>query len=163
MNIQSLRQDLYPSCAGSKTYSRSRFLAFLTLIVICSLTLCACKDEGERIDKPDEFTHVYEAKEKHILRAISRIIKDKDLGKPIINEDANEVTSDYVVQEDWRFRSTARVRKISWNEREVTLSIVSEKKTSEGWELRRLLGKEQYEKIFNAIDSQIYREMYKLD
>jgi len=45
----------------------------------------------------------------------------------------------------------------------VTLSIITEKKTSTGWEMRRLLGKEQYERFFDAIDTQIYREMSKPD
>jgi hypothetical protein len=127
------------------------------------MVLCSCGEDGEPIDKPNEFTHVYQANEKYILRAIYQIFKDKDLGKATINEDTHEVTSDYIVQGEWRIRSLARIREVNRNEREVTLSIITEKKTSTGWEMRRLLGKEQYERFFDAIDTQIYREMSKPD
>jgi len=130
-------------------------------MVFCNMALWSCTGDGEPIDKPDQFTHVYEAEEKFILRAIARTFQDRDLGKAVIHEETNEVVSDYVVREDWRIRSLARVRKISRTEREVTLSILTEKKTSTGWELRRLLGKEQYEKVFTAIETRIYQEMYK--
>jgi hypothetical protein len=43
----------------------------------------------------------------------------------------------------------------------VKLTIITEKKTPKGWEMRRLLGKDQYERILKAIELQIYREMYK--
>ncbi len=133
------------------------------LIVACCMTLCSCSEDGERIDRPDEFTHVYRAKEKHILQAIYQVIRDKELGKATVNEASQEVTSDYVVQGEWRIRSLARIRKVARNETEVTLSIITEKKTSSGWEMRRLLDKEQYERFFGAIDTQIYREMAKPD
>jgi hypothetical protein len=127
------------------------------------MVLCSCREDGEPIDKPDEFTHVYQANEKYIVRAIYQIFKDKDFGNATINEDTHEVTSDYIVQGEWRIRSLARIREVDRKEREVTLSIITEKKTSTGWEMRRLLGKEQYERFFDAIDTQIYREMSKPD
>jgi len=163
MKIQSFRRVLHPDHAETKKSPRSFLLLILTLIAVCNIVLCSCTEDSEPIDKPDEFTHVYEAKEKYILRAIYQIIKDKDFGKATINEDTHEVTSDYIVQGEWRIRSLARIREVNWKEREVTLSIITEKKTPTGWEMRRLLGKEQYERFFDAIDTQIYREMYKLD
>jgi len=147
-----------------KPCPRSRVLLILALITIFNLTLCSCTEDGEPIDKPDEFTHIYEFNEKYILRAIAQVFKDKTLGKAAtVNEDTREVTSDYIVQGEWRTRSLACVRHVNRNEREVTLSVITEKKTSTGWQMRRLLGKEQYARIFDAIDSQIYREMYKLE
>jgi len=163
MKMQFLRRVLRPDHTETKKRPRSFLLLILTLIAVCNMVLCSCGEDGEPIDKPNEFTHVYQANEKYILRAIYQIFKDKDLGKATINEDTHEVTSDYIVQGEWRIRSLARIREVNRNEREVTLSIITEKKTSTGWEMRRLLGKEQYERFFDAIDTQIYREMSKPD
>jgi hypothetical protein len=164
MKRQSLRRELHRAHADTEEHPRSFLLLVLTLIVICIMILYSCsEDNGELIDKPDEFTQVYQANEKYILRAIYQVFKDKDFGKATINEDTHEVTSDYIVQGEWRVRSLARVRAVSQNEREVTLSIITEKKTPTGWEMRRLLGKDQYEKVFYYIETQIYREMSKLD
>lgn len=163
MKMQFLRRVLRPDHTETKKRPRSFLLLILTLIAVCNMVLCSCGEDGEPIDKPNEFTHVYQANEKYILRAIYQIFKDKDLGKATINEDTHEVTSDYIVQGEWRIRSLARIREVNRKEREVTLSIITEKKTSTGWEMRRLLGKEQYERFFDAIDTQIYREMSKPD
>jgi len=163
MKMRFLRRVLRPDHTVTKKRPRSFLLLILTLIAVCNMVLCSCGEDGEPIDKPDEFTHVYQANEKYILRAIYQIFKDKDLGKATINEDTHEVTSDYIVQGEWRIRSLARIREVDRKEREVTLSIITEKKTSTGWEMRRLLGKEQYERFFDAIDTQIYREMSKPD
>lgn len=158
-----LRRVLRPDPTETKKRPRAFLLLILTLIAVCNMVLCSCGQDGEPTDKPDEFTRVYQANEKFILRAIYQIFKDKDLGKATINEDAHEVTSDYIVQGEWRIRSLARIREVKRQEREVTLSVITEKKTSTGWEMRRLLGKEQYERFFDAIDTQIYREMSKPD
>jgi hypothetical protein len=163
MEIQSFRKVLHPDPAEAKRRPRSVLILILTLTAVCNLVLCSCKEAGEPIDKPDEFTHVYQADEKYILRAIYQTFKDKDLGKAIINQDTYEVTSDYIVRGEWRTRSLARIIKVNRNEREVALSIITEKKTPTGWEMRRLLGKEHYERFFDAIDTQIYREMSRPD
>jgi hypothetical protein len=163
MKFQSLRRVLHPAHTETKKRPRSFLFLILTLIVVCNMALCSCKKDGEPIDKPDEFTHIYQANEKYILRAIHQTFKDKDLGRAAINEDTHEVTSDYILQGEWRIRGIARIHKVNGNEREVALSIITEKKTPAGWEMRRLLGKEQYERFFDAIDTQIYREMSKPD
>ena len=163
MKGKFLRRVLHGDHADTKKRPRSFLLFILTLVAVCNIILCSCKEDGEPIDKPDAYTHVYQAKEKYILRAIYQVIKDRDLGKPTINEGTHEITSDYVAQGEWRIRSVAHIREISRNRGEVTLSIITEKKTPTGWEMRRLLGKEQYDRVFYTIDTQIYREMYKLD
>lgn len=163
MATQSVCNVLHIDHAEIKKYSRLFLFLILTLIVFCTMVLCSCVVEGKPIDKPDEFTHVYEAKEKFILRAIAQIFKDNALGRATINEGTHEVTTDFIVQGEWRTRSLARVRNVNQQEREVTLSVITEKKTSKGWEMRRLLEKEQYERLFNDILFQIYREMSKLD
>jgi len=118
--------------------------------------------EGQVISKPDEFTRVYEAGENTVIRAIAQTFKDKGLGNVTIHPEKHQVESDYLIQDDWRSKSTARVKKINWKECEVALSVIMEKKTSTGWEMRRLLGKEQYDIFFDAIDLQIYQDLYKV-
>jgi hypothetical protein len=163
MEIQSFRRGLHPDPTETKRDPRSVLILILTLTVVCNMVLCSCREAGEPIDKPDEFTHIYQANEKYILRAIYQTFKDKDLGRAIVNEETHEVTSDYIVHGEWRTRSLARIIKVNRNEREVALSIITEKKTPTGWEMRRLLGKEHYERFFDAIDTQIYREMSRPD
>jgi hypothetical protein len=163
MKIQSLRSGFDTGHTGTKKRRRSLLLLILIPIIVSSMVLCSCKEDGDPIDKPDEFTHVYQAKEKHILRAIRQTFKEKDLGRATIHEETHQVTSDYVIQGEWRIRGLASVREISRNEREVVLSVITEKKTPTGWEMRRLLGKEQYEQFFYYIETQIYREMAKPD
>lgn len=137
---------------------------FLILILnaVCGISLWACTEEGVSIGEPDQASYVYEAKEKFVLQAIAQIFNENKLGRANIDEDAHEVASEYHVEGDWRTRGLARVRQINWRECEVKLTIITEKKTPTGWEMRRLLGKDQYEKIFRAIESQIYREMSKI-
>jgi hypothetical protein len=55
------------------------------------------------------------------------------------------------------------VRRINWKECEVVLSVITEKKTEKGWEMRRLLDKEQYEVFFSTIELKIYEEMSKIE
>ena len=119
--------------------------------------------EGEQvISKPDEFTRIYEAGENIVIQAIALTFKEKGFGNTTINPDKNQVESEYIIQGEWRTKSTARVKKINWKECEVALSVNTEKKTKTGWEMRRLLEKRQYDKIFNAIELQIYEQLYKV-
>ena len=119
--------------------------------------------EGEQvISKPDEFTRIYEAGENIVIQAIALTFKEKGFGNATINPDKNQVESEYIIQGEWRTKSTATVKKINWKECEVALSVNTEKKTKTGWEMRRLLEKRQYDKIFNAIELQIYEQLYKV-
>jgi len=135
----------------------------LVLAAFIMSSLWSCMETGEPIDRPDEYTHVLEAKEKYILRAAARVLEERDLGKATIHADRNEVTSDYVVRGDWRTRSHARIRRIDWKRCALTLSVVTERKTATGWEMRRLLGKDQYDKIFYVIENRVYQEMAEGD
>lgn len=164
MKIQSLCRVRYPDPAEAKRDPRSLRLLILALALVCgTILLSSCGKDGEPIDKPDEFTRVYQAQGKYILRAILQTLKEQELGKAIINSETHEVISDYLVQGEWRIRSLARITELNRNEREVTLSIITEKRTPAGWQMRRLLGKEHYERFFDAIDTQIYREMSRPD
>lgn len=118
-------------------------------------------EEGVVISKPDEFTHIFEASDTIVMRSIALVYKEKGLGNATIIPEKNQVESDYIIKDGWRSKTIARIKKIGWKECEVTLSVITEKKTAKGWELRRLLEKEQYDSLFNAIDLQIYKELYK--
>jgi hypothetical protein len=133
------------------------------LILIIHLMSCATEFGMTVIPKPDEHTHVYEAKEKIILKAIASVLKEKSIGNNvIIDEKNNRVDSDFVVSDNWRTKTTASVKRLNWKECEVSLIVTTEKKTKKGWELRRLLGKEQYDSFFSVIDLKIYEEMSKI-
>lgn len=139
---------------------RSLFFIFLFIFIV-TLCLTSCLNEGDVITKPDEHKRIFESNESTITQAIVQVFKDK-VGSATIHPGKNEIESDYVVQNEWRTKNIARVKKITWKECEVTLSVITEKKTESGWEMRRLLMKEQYDKYFNAIELQLYQEMYKV-
>ena len=141
---------------------KSSFIFILPVIFVVSLFLTACTEGDPVLSKPDEFKHIYEASENIVIQAIALTFKEKGLGNATINPDKNKVESEYIIQGEWRTKSTARVKKINWKECEVALSVNTEKKTTTGWEMRRLLEKEQYDKIFNAIELQIYEQLYKV-
>ena len=130
------------------------------IIIIVNLISCAPQFGQVVISAPDEFRHNYEAKEAVILKAIARVFKEKSVGRNVsINHNKFTVDSDYVIQDDWRTKSNASVRRLNWKECEVVLSVITEKKTKTGWEMRRLLDKDQYEVFFRAIEMKIYEEM----
>jgi hypothetical protein len=141
---------------------QSLFIFLLPLIFSLSFLLTSCREEGEVISKPDKFTRVYEASENKIIQAIAQVFKEKGFGTAAINKETSQVDSDYLIQDEWRTKGTARVKKINWKECEVVLSIITEKKISTGWEMRRILGKSQYDTFFDAIELQLYQEMYKV-
>ena len=74
---------------------------------------------GQVISKPDEFTRVYEASEDIILKALAQVFKEKGFGNASINSEKKQVESDYLIQDDCRSKSIARVKKINWKECEV--------------------------------------------
>jgi hypothetical protein len=45
----------------------------------------------------------------------------------------------------------------------VVLVITTEKKTKEGWKATKMLDKAQYDRFFDEMEMQIYREMGKGD
>lgn len=138
------------------------FLPVISIIVV--LISCGAEFGQVVISKPDEYRHTYEASEKVILKATARVLKDKSMGRNIrIDLKNNLVETDYIIQDDWRTKSTMKVRKLNWKEREAVLSVTTEKKTPSGWEMRRLLDEEQYVKLFDTIDLAIYEEMAKVE
>ena len=141
---------------------KSRFLFFSFLAVLC-LASCAGKFGSEVLTSPEEYRHVYEAKEKYILKAIAGVLEEKKIGQKVVIDYSNHrVDSDFVVSGEWRTKTNARVRRLNWKECEVTLIMNTEKKTEKGWEMRRLLQKEQYDTFFSVIELNIYEEMSRI-
>lgn len=142
-----------------------RNIFFLPVLLITFILIACGSEFGQQvITKPDEFRHTYEANEKIILNATARILRDKKMGSNVrIDREKNQVETDFIIQDDWRTKSIVKVKKINWKEREVVLSVITEKKTETGWEMRRLLDEEQYVKLFDKIDLAIYEEMAKIE
>jgi hypothetical protein len=139
-------------------------LPAITLLIIFSIISCAPKFGEIVIAKPDEYRHVYEANEKVILKAVAHVFRDKTMGSNVkIDKEKKMVTSDFLIQGEWQTKSSAVVKKLNWKECEVVLSVITEKKTERGWELRRLLEAEQYFSLFDKIDLMIYEEMSKIE
>jgi hypothetical protein len=136
----------------------------IALVIILNLASCGTAIGRVVISRPDEYAHVYEAKETVILKAIAIVFKEKNIGaKVTIDQKNHRVDSDYVVSGDWRTKANARVRRLNWKECEVILAVTAEKKTETGWEIRRLLQKEQYDSFFSVIDLKIYEEMSRIE
>ncbi len=136
-----------------------RRICTLFFFLCLGVMAIACKHSPEVLLESDKTTQNFEANEKIILKAISRVLKDRGFGEAKIESEKSRLETDYVVQEDWRTKAIASVKKVSRKENEVTLSIITEEKSSSGWQPRKVMGKVQYEKIFGEIELQIYREM----
>lgn len=147
---------------SKRAYLVSVVTALMIMLNACSSPLGYKPDGRTVLSKPDEYSRVYEARDSILLKSIAGVLKDKGLGKDVrIDEEKLTVQTDYLTASDHRIRSTARINKISRKESEVTLAVITEKKTGPGWELRRFLDKEDYMAIFEKIDLRIFQEMYK--
>jgi hypothetical protein len=143
---------------------KKNYLLLFSVILIINLISCVSNFGGVVILKPDEYSHVYEAKETVVLQAVANVFKEKHIGANVTIERKNLlVDSDYVESGDWRTKASARVQRLNWKECEVTLAVTTEEKMGKGWEMRRLLQKEQYDNFFSVIDLRIYEEMSKIE
>lgn len=143
---------------------RKTFFLVCSFFILMHLVSCATPFGSAIISKPDEHSRIYEAREKIILKAIAAVLKEKSIGGNVVIDHANNrVDSDYVVSGEWRTKTSARVKRLNWKECEVALSVTTEKKTDKGWEMRRLLEKDQYDSFFSVIDLKIYEEMSKIE
>jgi hypothetical protein len=143
---------------------KKNILFFFSVILVINLISCVSNLGGVVISKPDEYSHVYEAKETVVLQAVANVFKEKHIGANVTIDRKNLlVDSDYVESGDWRTKTSARVKRLNWKECEVYLAVITEKKTGKGWEMRRLLQKEQYDNFFSVIDLRIYEEMSKIE
>jgi hypothetical protein len=144
---------------------RGRLIGLAIFILSAFLFHCiSTVDRGQVPDaapEPEKAIQTFDADEKVVLKAISRVLKDRGFGDSKVEADRGRLETDYVVQGDWRTRVVATVKKISRRETEVILSVITEKKSSSGWQRKELMGREQYDKFFREIEMQIYREWYK--
>jgi hypothetical protein len=141
-----------------------KFILLFSVIIIINLISCVPDMGGVVILKPDESSHVYEAKETVILKAVAHVFEEKNIGTHVRIDQTNlRVDSDYWESGDWRTKASARVKRLNWKDCEVTLAVTSEKKTKTGWEMRRLLQKQQYDTFFDVIELKIYEEMSNVE
>ncbi len=140
----------------------------LSAVIWGALLLFSCAHTPEDSLSPpvDKTTKVFDGSEKIVVRAVTQVVREKGFGQAKVEkvgEDQSRLATEYVPQGDWRTRIEVTVKKINRKESEVTLSVITEQKDSgpSGWKEKKLLGKEQYEKIFNEIEMQIYREWAK--
>lgn len=137
---------------------------FFYVILLIGVISCANHFGSVVIAQPDKHTRIYEAKERVVLKAIAGVLKEKNIGRNVtIDQKNHRVDSDYVESEGWRTKTSADLKQLNWKECEVILAVTTEKKTEGGWEIRRVLEKEQYDNFFNVIDLRIYEEMSRVD
>ena len=73
----------------------------VVLFIIVNLVSCAAGIGMVVISKPDEYSHLYEANEKIILKAIAGVFKEKNIGANVtIDQKNHRIDSDYVVAGD---------------------------------------------------------------
>ncbi len=129
------------------------------------LFACAHAPEEPPVLESEKNSQVFEASEKIIIRALTQVLKERGFGQSKVEKKGEEsrLDTEYVTQEDWRTKAEATVKKLNRKESEVTLKIITEQKKSGSseWKPKKIMGKDQYEKLFNEIDMQIYREMGK--
>jgi hypothetical protein len=144
--------------------AKKHFFFLPVFLIIINLISCTPENSQIIISKPDEYRHTYEANEKVILNATARVFRDKSMGKNVrIDREKKQVETDYIIQGDWRTKSFLQVKKLNWKESQVVLSVITEKKTNTGWEMRRLLDTEQYIKLFDTIELAIYEELSRIE
>jgi len=137
----------------------------ISWVIFSFLFLClsslSCKHAPDLSPELEGAIQIIEANEKIVLKAIAQVLKDRGFGDPRVGADKGQLETDYVVQGNWRTKVVATVKGISKKESEVKLLVLTEKKSFSGWHAKRLLEKEQYNKLFQEIEMQVYREWSK--
>jgi hypothetical protein len=138
------------------------FFAAILIFFLFNFISCGPHIGQVKISTLDEYKRTYEANEKYILRAVASVLREENMGTNVeIKSNENMVETDYIVQGDWRTKIVAHVKRLNLSECELVLSVITEKKTEKGWEMRRLLKKGQYDTFFDSTELQIYREIAK--
>jgi hypothetical protein len=127
--------------------------------------LSACEEESDSSESlpPEKHSRVYEFNEKYIMRGVANLLREKGYADPKVDMEKGKVETDYIPAGNTRTKVEVTVKKLDRREREVILVITTEKKVKEGWKPIKMLGKPQYDKFFNEIEMQIYRELAKAD
>jgi hypothetical protein len=140
-------------------WRRFLFLFFLLL----PLLLAACEEEEETGGEPEKHFRVFEFNEKYIIRGIANMLKEKGYTDPKVDMEKGKVETDFITQGNLRAKVETTVKKLERREREVVLVITTEKKTKEGWKATKMLDKAHYDRFFDEMEMQIYREIGKGD
>jgi hypothetical protein len=125
--------------------------------------LSACEEESDSSGPPEKHSRVYEFNEKYIVRGVANLLKEKGYTDPKVDTEKGKVETDYIPAGNTRTKVEVTVKKLDRREREVILVITTEKKVKEGWKAIKILEKPQYDKFFDEIEMQIYRELAKVD
>ena len=124
--------------------------------------LSACDEESESSEEPEKHSRVYEFNEKYIIRGIANLLKEKGYTDPKVDYEKGKVETEFITVGNTRTRIETTVKKIGRRENEVTLIITTERVIKKlGWKPVRIMGKEQYDRFFDEIEMQIYRELAK--
>ncbi len=143
----------------------------LLALCACTLVFPSCTHQPEALISeslspeagPEKNTRIFDLNEKVLLKGIARVCKERGFTEVTVIRERNRVETGYLVEDDIRTKIVASVKKISRQEREVTVSVHTERKSSSSWEPKKILGKEQYDKLFKEIELQAYRELYKAE
>ncbi len=133
---------------------------FIPLIIWFSLTACR-EESADGLPQAVKNTRVFEFSDKILLKAMTAILKERGFEDPRVDASQGKVETDYLVQDNFRTKVEARIKKISRKENEVSLEVATELKTASGWTPRKIMEKPQYEKFFDEIEIQAYRELAK--
>jgi hypothetical protein len=125
--------------------------------------LSACEEESDSSGPPEKHSRVYEFNEKYIIRGVANLLREKGYADPKVDTEKGTVETDYIPAGNTRTKVEVTVKKLDRREREVILVITTEKKVKEGWKVIKILEKPQYDKFFDEIEMQIYRELAKVD
>jgi hypothetical protein len=125
--------------------------------------LSACEEEEDSSGPPEKHSRVYEFNEKYIIRGVASLLREKGYADPKVDTEKGKVETDYIPAGNMRTKVEVTVKKLDRREREVILVITTEKKVKEGWKVIKILEKRQYDKFFDEIEMQIYRELAKVD
>jgi hypothetical protein len=136
---------------------------FFFLFLLLLLLLAACEEEEETGGEPEKHFRVFEFNEKYIIRGIANMLKEKGYTDPKVDMEKGKVETDFITQGNLRAKVETTVKKLERREREVVLVITTEKKTKEGWKATKMLDKAHYDRFFDEMEMQIYREIGKGD
>jgi len=125
--------------------------------------LSACEEESDSSGPPEKHSRVYEFNEKYIVRGVANLLKEKGYADPKVDNEKGKVETDYIPAGNMRTKIEVTVKKLDRREREVILVITTEKKVKEGWKPIKILQKPQYDRFFDEMEMQIYRELAKVD
>lgn len=99
------------------------------LFTFSFLIPAACKHAPEALPKPEGTSYVFEADDKIIFKALSQVLKDRGFGEPRVEVDKGRLETDYMVQEDWRTKVVATIKKSAGGKEKSLLRSSPSRKT----------------------------------